>query len=207
MSGYAHTMPTVEQLKAVSKKTTQNTPPSHNTFLAANRIPNPRGFYAGPVGYISAGASEFGVAIRSALVSATWTSSEGLSRSRTRRGLGNNGGASSGNVSASVGTGGGSEITLFAGAGIVPGSVALSEWAETAVKVCGGSVGAFVLSFFLVTPYLRTRVWVSVCGVGVGVGLVGKTLIDLPLTTDTINKPLGVKVSPVSIMWGGRFHL
>ncbi|CAN0420216.1 unnamed protein product, partial [Ectocarpus sp. 13 AM-2016] len=52
-----------------------------------------RGFYAGPVGYISAGASEFAVAIRSAL------------------------------------------MTLFAGAGIVPGSVALSEWAETGVKV------------------------------------------------------------------------
>lgn len=28
-------------------------------------------------------------------------------------------------------------MTLFAGAGIVPGSVALSEWAETGVKVGG----------------------------------------------------------------------
>ncbi|CAN0534491.1 unnamed protein product, partial [Ectocarpus sp. 8 AP-2014] len=69
-----------------------------------------RGFYAGPVGYISAGASEFGVAIRSALVTDSWSSPEG-------------------------GVGGGSEMTLFAGAGIVPGSVALSEWAETGVKV------------------------------------------------------------------------
>lgn len=94
------------------------------------------------MGYISADASEFGVAIRSALVSATWTSSDGLSRSRR-------GNAASGNATGFVGTAGrgggrgrgggvgGSEMTLFAGAGIVPGSVALSEWAETGVKVRG----------------------------------------------------------------------
>lgn len=89
------------------------------------------------MGYISAGASEFGVAIRSALVSAKWTSAEGLSRSRS-----GNAGNGNGNAPGSVGTGGGggSEMTLFAGAGIVPGSVALSEWAETGVKV-GGCVG------------------------------------------------------------------
>ncbi|CAN0388401.1 unnamed protein product, partial [Ectocarpus fasciculatus] len=86
-----------------------------------------RGFYAGPVGYISAGASEFGVAIRSALVTDSWSSPEGFSR---RGGvLGSAGGTAGG------GAGGGSEMTLFAGAGIVPGSVALSEWAETGVKM------------------------------------------------------------------------
>lgn len=57
------------------------------------------------MGYVSAAASDIGVAIRSSLI---------------RRGSG--GGA-------------GSEMTLFAGAGIIPGSTASAEWAETGVKV------------------------------------------------------------------------
>ena len=75
-----------------------------------------RGFYAGPVGYLSAVSREFGVAIRSALVTTT---------SNASGGVGGGGGLSSS-----------SEMTLFAGAGIVPGSTAISEWAETGVKVC-----------------------------------------------------------------------
>ena len=72
-----------------------------------------RGFYAGPVGYLSAGAREFGVAIRSALVSTSTVRNGGVG----------------------VGSSSSSEITLFAGAGIVPGSTARSEWIETGVKV------------------------------------------------------------------------
>lgn len=99
-----------------------------NTMGSCNR-----GFYAGPIGYVSAGGSEFGVAIRSALVTTSWTSSEGLSRTSVAAGAS----GVAGFVGGCGGErgGGGSEMTLFAGAGIVPGSVALSEWAETGVKV------------------------------------------------------------------------
>ncbi|CAN0099168.1 unnamed protein product [Scytosiphon promiscuus] len=108
-----------------------------------------RGFYAGPVGYVSAGASEFGVAIRSALVTTSRTSSEGLSRTSVAAGAS----GVAGFVGGCGGErgGGGSEMTLFAGAGIVPGSVALSEWAETGVKMKN------FLSLFPVKPARSLR--------------------------------------------------
>lgn len=69
------------------------------------------------MGYVSASACEFGVAIRSALVATSFDTPAG-------------------SAAGVAGSGGGvSEMTLFAGAGIVPGSTALSEWAETGIKV------------------------------------------------------------------------
>ena len=63
-----------------------------------SREPFARGWYAGPVGWIGADASEFAVAIRSARVL-------------------------------------GDQVSLFAGAGIVPGSDPDGEWAETESKL------------------------------------------------------------------------
>ncbi|MBF0550509.1 MAG: isochorismate synthase [Deltaproteobacteria bacterium] len=60
--------------------------------------PFDRGWYAGPVGWVSRDAAEFAVAIRSALVSS-------------------------------------SSISLFAGGGIVPGSVPEEEWEEVENKI------------------------------------------------------------------------
>ena len=74
-----------------------------------------RGFYAGPVGYISARGSEFGVAIRSALVTEAETNPYG-------------------------GVPANSQMELFAGCGIVPGSLASSEWAESGMKARSGPV-------------------------------------------------------------------
>ena len=67
------------------------------TFIAAHEA-FPRGMYAGAVGLVTAGASEFAVGIRSALID-------------------------------------GDMLTAFAGAGIVAGSEADSEWLETARKL------------------------------------------------------------------------
>jgi menaquinone-specific isochorismate synthase len=66
-------------------------------FIAAHEA-FPRGMYAGAVGLVTAGASEFAVGIRSALID-------------------------------------GDMMTAFAGAGIVAGSEADSEWLETARKL------------------------------------------------------------------------
>ena len=66
-------------------------------FIAAHEA-FPRGMYAGAVGIVAAGASEFAVGIRSALID-------------------------------------GDTLTAFAGAGIVAGSEADSEWLETARKL------------------------------------------------------------------------
>lgn len=90
------------------------------------------------MGYLSAGAREFGVAIRSALVTTTTAT----------------GGEGGGDGSSSSSS---SEMTLFAGAGIVPGSTARSEWAETGVKVravecCWRIAGRFCLGPFYVFP-------------------------------------------------------
>lgn len=67
------------------------------SFIAAHE-PLPRGMYAGAVGMVTAGESEFAVGIRSALID-------------------------------------GDALTAFAGAGIVAGSEADSEWLETARKL------------------------------------------------------------------------
>ena len=59
--------------------------------------PYPRGWYAGPIGWIERDRAEFAVAIRSAMLS-------------------------------------GATASVFAGAGIVPGSVPETEWQETQNK-------------------------------------------------------------------------
>ena len=69
--------------------------------------PFDRGWYAGPIGWVGADASEFAVGIRSGLVR-------------------------------------GSTLTLFSGAGIVPGSDPDEEWAEVEQKI-GDFTGAFGL--------------------------------------------------------------
>lgn len=61
-----------------------------------------RGWYAGPIGWISAESAEFFVAIRSGLITTGATHSS---------------------------------LKLYSGAGIVPGSVAQSEWAEVETKL------------------------------------------------------------------------
>jgi menaquinone-specific isochorismate synthase len=73
--------------------------PTENALAEIKRLePFERGWYAAPVGWLSHDASEFIVAIRSALV-------------QPRR------------------------MHLFSGAGIVPGSTALSEWDEIESKI------------------------------------------------------------------------
>jgi isochorismate synthase len=78
--------------------------------------PFDRGFYAGPFGWLSDGAAEFAVAIRSALV-------------QPGGGGGGGGGGGSG------GKEGTTAVSLYAGVGIVSGSDTASEWAELDLKV------------------------------------------------------------------------
>ena len=73
--------------------------PTENALAEIERLESfPRGWYAGPIGWVGADSAEFAVAIRSGLV-----------RSR--------------------------QLSLYSGAGIVPGSTAESEWEEIEHKI------------------------------------------------------------------------
>ena len=81
-----------------------------------------RGFYGGPFGYVGKDAADVSVAIRSALLT-------DVSKKK-----------SSGAVSGSQNHGnsadkGSTRVSIYAGAGIVPGSTVESEWAETSQKL------------------------------------------------------------------------
>ncbi|CAM9180863.1 unnamed protein product, partial [Discosporangium mesarthrocarpum] len=100
--------------------------PSDVTYRVIREVEGfDRGFYAGPVGFVAAHASEFGVGIRSALISSPPPQAP---RGGMVRGL--SGGKGRGGI-----TMGGGAMTVFAGAGIVPGSTPKGEWDETGVKM------------------------------------------------------------------------
>ncbi len=110
-----------------------------------------RGMYAGPFGWISGGASEFAVAIRSALTekihgqhdgqrqeergqqdSMTSTVMSSSSMVVAAQGDQQYGGGQTSAASPVVDT----VLSLFAGVGIVRGSNEAEEWAELDLKVC-----------------------------------------------------------------------
>ena len=129
--------------------------------LLAGSEPFDRGLYAGPFGWVSQGAAEFVVAIRSALVhapggelaaAAGGSPSEGAGAADAelllllQERLGSHAAAGAGPWSAaSNGSGAVAQpveaaapatlVSLFAGVGIVRGSVLASEWAELDLKV------------------------------------------------------------------------
>jgi len=80
-----------------------------------------RGFYAGPVGYMGRNAADILVAIRSGLV----TQSIDDPSQET--------GADLNNVASSKGPK--TKVSVYAGAGLVPGSTVQGEWAETSYKL------------------------------------------------------------------------
>lgn len=116
-----------------------------------------RGFYAGPFGWMSAGAAEFAVAIRSALLHAPPPPPGAYaagSADATSNAVGGSWGDGSDGAPGSNGSGNGAfqrgaptpggervrgehqrRISLFAGVGIVNGSQPDSEWAELELKV------------------------------------------------------------------------
>ena len=71
-----------------------------------------RGYYGGPFGYVGRDAADVSVAIRSALITDVSKTSDDISVS-----------------------GGSTRVSIYAGAGIVPGSTVESEWAETSQKL------------------------------------------------------------------------
>ena len=73
-----------------------------------------RGYYGGPFGYVGRDSADVSVAIRTALLTAGGV------------------GTSAGDVTAG---GQGTRVSIYAGAGIVPGSTVESEWAETSQKL------------------------------------------------------------------------
>jgi len=78
-----------------------------------------RGFYAGPVGYMGRDAADILVGIRSGLVSTVSTNSlENLLDQDDVTGSGTR-----------------TKVSVYAGAGIVPGSTVQGEWAETSYKL------------------------------------------------------------------------
>lgn len=117
--------------------------------LLAAAEPFDRGYYAGPFGWISHGAAEFVVAIRSALVQpGGGADAAGAGELAQRRGShaaagpgpqSAAGGGSSGGASAAPLAAGPSSpatlVSLFAGVGIVGGSESTQEWAELDLKV------------------------------------------------------------------------
>lgn len=107
-----------------------------------------RGFYAGPFGWLSAGAAEFAVAIRSALLHAPLpvqtNTADGSTISSFTDGSTRRHSSWPDHSEAAVhGTGSAQAhgeardrcISLFAGVGIVNGSQPDSEWAELELKV------------------------------------------------------------------------
>jgi isochorismate synthase EntC len=76
-----------------------------------------RGYYGGPFGYVGREAADVSVAIRSALLTCISKSS---------------GSDSQNGLNADAGS---TRISIYAGAGIVPGSTVESEWAETSQKL------------------------------------------------------------------------
>ena len=81
-----------------------------------------RGYYGGPFGYVGKDAADVSVAIRSALLTGISTKkSSGTSSDRQNHGM-----------SADMGS---TRVSIYAGAGIVPGSTVESEWAETSQKL------------------------------------------------------------------------
>ena len=93
-----------------------------------------RGFYAGPVGYVGKDSAEIVVAIRSGLVSGS--KNRGGDRVRMEET----------SMQASS-----PKVSVFAGAGIVPGSTVQGEWAETSYKL------AVVSSIFPQSPITLQR--------------------------------------------------
>jgi isochorismate synthase/2-succinyl-5-enolpyruvyl-6-hydroxy-3-cyclohexene-1-carboxylate synthase/2-succinyl-6-hydroxy-2,4-cyclohexadiene-1-carboxylate synthase/O-succinylbenzoate synthase len=96
--------------------------------MLAEAEPFDRGFYAGPFGWVSAGAAEFAVAIRSALVhppAATAAQLDGAAAVLQQAG------AAAGLQAGEADT----LVSLFAGVGIVRGSDTAQEWAELDLKV------------------------------------------------------------------------
>lgn len=78
-----------------------------------------RGYYGGPFGYVGRDAADVSVAIRSALL--TDISKTSSSNDRQNDGVAFDGGST--------------RVSIYAGAGIVPGSTVESEWAETSQKL------------------------------------------------------------------------
>lgn len=111
--------------------------------VLADNEPFDRGYYAGPFGWISGSAAEFVVAIRSALVQAApqrtplqCSNGNGMSQPQSRlhkSDAGQQQSATYGNAAQSNKANGpatavAQTISLFAGVGIVKGSIASSEW-------------------------------------------------------------------------------
>lgn len=81
-----------------------------------------RGYYGGPFGYVGKDAADVSVAIRSALLTGvSKRKSSGTVSDRQNHG-----------ISAEKGS---TRVSIYAGAGIVPGSTVESEWAETSQKL------------------------------------------------------------------------
>lgn len=100
--------------------------------VLADNEPFDRGYYAGPFGWISGSAAEFVVAIRSALVQAApqCTPPQSQPQSRLHKpDAEQQQSATYGNAAQSNKANGPAQtISLFAGVGIVKGSIASSEW-------------------------------------------------------------------------------
>ena len=77
-----------------------------------------RGYYGGPFGYVGRDAADVSVAIRSALLTGTSKTSGSDRQNRAMNADGRS-----------------TRISIYAGAGIVPGSTVESEWAETSQKL------------------------------------------------------------------------
>lgn len=117
-------------------------------FLAASE-PFDRGYYAGPFGWLSQGAAEFVVAIRSALVQPTGaaTSSNAAASGQLSDRLASHAAAGPGPQSPPVASAAAAPsspsavaspstvMMLYAGVGIVRGSDTAQEWAELDLKV------------------------------------------------------------------------
>ncbi|DBA90081.1 TPA: hypothetical protein ACH3X1_003400 [Trebouxia sp. C0004] len=100
-----------------------------------------RGFYSGPFGWLSGCAAEFVVAIRSALIHADpqmpWGSLQTRHRESSKaNGNGSNNGSNSGSVkgNGSATAAAMHTISLYAGVGIVKGSIPEAEWQELELK-------------------------------------------------------------------------